>query len=125
MKKIIDIPDDILKELKLLAVKNDTNLKSYIQNLISNHHKYSNITEMAGYGIEDGQSTRFVWNYLIDTYDGIKDESFDLGDFKYDSLIHFLEDVRDTCGFAVDSLRLDQESKHYDKDYEEKINNQN
>tara|TARA_R110000787_G_scaffold44892_4_gene109772 strand:- start:924 stop:1277 length:354 start_codon:yes stop_codon:yes gene_type:complete len=116
MKKIIDIPDEIVKELKLLAIKDDTDLKNYIQNLISMHHKYSNITEMAGYGIEDGQSTRFVWNYLIDTYDGIKDETFDL-DFKYKSLVHFLEDVRDTCAFAVDSLKLDDE-------YEPKINNQ-
>lgn len=120
MKKIIDIPDEILQELKLLAVKNDTNLKSYIQDLISKHHKYSNITEMAGYGIEDGQSTRFVWNYLVDTYEGIKDETFDM-DFKYDSLVQFLDDVKDTCQLIVHSMKVDEESEFYDQEYAKSV----
>jgi len=37
MRKLIDIPDDILKPLKILAVKKDTNLKNYIQNVLVNH----------------------------------------------------------------------------------------
>ena len=31
MKKIIDIPENILKELKILAVKNNQSLKAYIE----------------------------------------------------------------------------------------------
>jgi|TARA_R110000822_G_scaffold80191_2_gene191232 hypothetical protein len=122
MKKIIDIPNEIVKELKILAVKDDTDLKNYIQNLISMHHKYSNITEMAGYGIEDGQSTRFVWNYLVDTYEGIKGETFDHDDFKYDSLVHFLEDVKETCAGIIFSMKMDPESEYYDEEYEKQIN---
>ena len=34
MKKLIDIPDSIVKDLKILAVKNDKDLKNYIQDLI-------------------------------------------------------------------------------------------
>jgi hypothetical protein len=37
MRKLIDIPDEILKPLKILAVKKDTNLKNYIQNVLVNH----------------------------------------------------------------------------------------
>ena len=31
MKKIIDIPEDILQDLKILAVKSDKDLKNFIQ----------------------------------------------------------------------------------------------
>ena len=37
MRKLIDIPDEILKPLKILDVKKDTNLKNYIQNVLVNH----------------------------------------------------------------------------------------
>jgi hypothetical protein len=32
MKKIIDIPEEILQELKILAVKENKDLKNFIQN---------------------------------------------------------------------------------------------
>jgi len=112
MKKIIEIPDNIVKELKILAVKNDTNLKKYIQDLVSRHHELSNITEMASYAIEDGQSMRFIWNYLVETYQGIKDEKFDYGDFKFNSLIEFLEYVKLTCDEII--LSIKDEMKEYE-----------
>ena len=37
MRKLIDIPESIVKELKILAIENDTNLKNYIENLLMEH----------------------------------------------------------------------------------------
>ena len=105
MKKIIDIPDEIVKELKIMAVKNDTDLKNYIQNLISKHYEFSNITEMASYAIEDGQSFRFIHNYLIQTYQGIEDETFDYGDLKFESITDFFEYVKNVCEAAIQSIK--------------------
>ena len=34
MKKLIDIPDEILKDLKKLAIDADLNLKKYIEKLL-------------------------------------------------------------------------------------------
>lgn len=36
-RKLIDLPDEILKKLKILAALNDTNSKAYIETLIVNH----------------------------------------------------------------------------------------
>lgn len=44
MRKLIDIPQEIIKPLKILAVKNDKDLKNYIQDLLSEHVKNSNVT---------------------------------------------------------------------------------
>jgi hypothetical protein len=38
MRKLIDIPDEIVKDLKRLALEADTNLKAYIENLVIEHH---------------------------------------------------------------------------------------
>lgn len=37
MRKLIDIPDEILKPLKIMAVEEDTNLKNYIQDILVCH----------------------------------------------------------------------------------------
>jgi hypothetical protein len=37
MRKLIDIPDEILKPLKILAIKEDTDLKNYIQDILVCH----------------------------------------------------------------------------------------
>jgi len=34
MRKLIDIPEEIVKPLKILAIKNNTDLKNYIQGLL-------------------------------------------------------------------------------------------
>ena len=34
MRKLIDIPEEIVKPLKILAIENDTDLKNHIQNLL-------------------------------------------------------------------------------------------
>lgn len=39
MRKLIDIPDELVKDLKILAVHADKNVKTYIQNLIIEHIK--------------------------------------------------------------------------------------
>lgn len=39
MRKNIDIPDDIVKDLKKMAVDADKDLKNYIQDLLVQHVK--------------------------------------------------------------------------------------
>ena len=39
MRKLIDIPDEVAKELNVQAAKEGTNLKNYLENLIINHSK--------------------------------------------------------------------------------------
>jgi|TARA_B100000767_G_C19421078_1_gene391995 hypothetical protein len=41
MKKLIDIPDEIVKPLKIMAVNNDRDLKNYIQDVLISHVKES------------------------------------------------------------------------------------
>lgn len=39
-RKLIDLPDEVLKKLKILAALNDTNSKAYIESLVIKHvHK--------------------------------------------------------------------------------------
>ena len=37
MRKLIDIPEEIVKSLKILAIENNTDLKNYIQDLLIAH----------------------------------------------------------------------------------------
>ena len=37
MKKLIDIPDEIVKPLKIMAIKQDRDLKNYIQDILIDH----------------------------------------------------------------------------------------
>ena len=39
MRKLIEIPDEILIPLKVLAIKEDTDLKNYIQDILVYHVK--------------------------------------------------------------------------------------
>ena len=39
MRKLIDIPEEIVKPLKILAINSDTDLKNYIQDLLRDHVK--------------------------------------------------------------------------------------
>jgi hypothetical protein len=41
MRKLIDIPDEILKDLKKLAIDGDLDLKNYIEKLLVEHVKNS------------------------------------------------------------------------------------
>lgn len=41
MKKIIDIPDEIFKPIKIMAVEGNRDLKNYIQDLLVNHIRKS------------------------------------------------------------------------------------
>ena len=105
MKKLIDIPDSIVRELKVLAAKNDTDLKNYIQDLITRQYEFTHKTEMACYGIGDGQSMRFIYNYLFETYEGLKNEKFDFGKIEFQSPIEFAEIVKDACDLIIDSTK--------------------
>lgn len=111
MKKLIDIPDEIVKELKLIAVKNDTDLKNYIQDLILRQYDFTKKTEMAIAGINDGQAMRFIWNYLSSTYNGLKDTTFEVDEFKFQDETDFFKYVIYVCESAVDSLKNNQEDE--------------
>tara|TARA_B100000768_G_scaffold168219_1_gene172934 strand:- start:1734 stop:1859 length:126 start_codon:yes stop_codon:yes gene_type:complete len=37
MKKLIDIPDEIVKPLKIMALNKDLDLKNYIQDILIRH----------------------------------------------------------------------------------------
>ena len=37
MRKLIDVPDEILNPLKILAIKEETDLKNYIQDILVYH----------------------------------------------------------------------------------------
>jgi hypothetical protein len=110
MRKLIDIPDEIVKELKLIAVKNDTDLKNYIQDLILDQYQFTKKTEMAIEGIQDGQAMRFIWNYLRNTYEGIKDNVFQHDEeFKFKDELDFFEYVKYVCECVIQSIKNDEE----------------
>jgi hypothetical protein len=111
MKKIIDIPDEIVKELKIIAVKNDSDLKNYIQDLILRQYEFTKKTEMAIEGIQDGQAMRFIWNYLSNTYEGIKDNVFQHDEeFKFKDELDFFEYVMYVCECVIQSIKNDEEN---------------
>lgn len=41
MRKLIDIPDNIVKDLKILSIEADKDLKNYIQDLLIDHVEHS------------------------------------------------------------------------------------
>lgn len=43
MRKLIDIPDPVAKDLKLLAVLADKDLKNYIQDVLIEHAKKNKV----------------------------------------------------------------------------------
>lgn len=108
MKKIIDIPDEIVKELKILAIKNDSNLKNYIEELVSNHYQFSNITELADYAQKDGQAVRSIWNYLVQTYNGLENHKFGFDETSFRDLTEFLQFVKYVCDWAINSIKIDE-----------------
>lgn len=43
MKKLIDIDDSVVKDLKRLALEDDKDLKKYIQDLLTKHAKTTKV----------------------------------------------------------------------------------
>lgn len=107
MKKIIDIPDEIVKELKIVAVKNDTDLKNYIQDLILNQYQITKVTEMAQNAMLDGQSTRFIWNYLSETFESLKVAQMYVDKVKFETIESFVEHVKYVCEIMLESLKTE------------------
>ena len=74
MKKLIDIPDEYIKELKVIAAKSDSrSLKSFIENEINSivtNEKiiYASLSDIA---VKDGQFERFTMNLLRSLFDEI------------------------------------------------------
>jgi len=72
MRKLIDIPQDSVKDLKILAIKDDESFKSYIEKIIIAHlDGHNRFTELTRTIINDGQDIRAIINYLADTYENI------------------------------------------------------
>lgn len=42
-RKLIDLPDEVLKKLRILAALNESNAKAYIENLVINHVRKTKI----------------------------------------------------------------------------------
>ena len=111
MKKLIDIPDEIVKELKIIAVKNDSDLKNYIQDLILRQYEFTKVTEMAIEGIQDGQQVRFIWNYLLNTYEGLKDQTFTVDERAFKDETDFFETVKMVCEMVIESIKTSKEDE--------------
>ena len=60
-------------------------------------------TEMANYIIDDGQSIRGVFNYLSQTFDGIKD--VELFDGKFKTREEFYGFVKEVCDMMLEANR--------------------
>lgn len=52
MRKLIDIPDDLVKDLRILAAYSDKNVKTYLQDLIIQHIQNSKSHHLKGKSIE-------------------------------------------------------------------------
>tara|TARA_R110000782_G_scaffold20803_1_gene56409 strand:- start:249 stop:593 length:345 start_codon:yes stop_codon:yes gene_type:complete len=106
MKKLIDIPDSMVKEIKVLAAQSDKAVKHYLEDAILKEVQQGNYNELANYVIRDGQDVRPFWNYLALTFEALKDHTFnDLypeHSFKLDEYVPFLEHVKGTIDWMID-----------------------
>ena len=109
MKKLIDLPDEIVKDLKVMAVENDSSFKAFIENLILRHHEFSKNTELTNITIEDGQPVRAFINYFADTYKGIKGHFFNFDQYAFTNYIEFLEHIKSSAEFAIQMVLSDDE----------------
>lgn len=104
MKKIIEIDDSIVKQLKLLAVNNDKSFKGYLESLIKSHHENTLKLELAKRASNDGQSFRFILYMLLDIYEAIKGVEFNYGEGKIESITDFLDLVEEACSYRKDEM---------------------
>ena len=116
MKKLIDIPDKLLKELKILAAKNDTNLKNYIERVVYEDYQISKREALTIEAIEDGQLFRFVDNNLIDLFCSIDKLPFSFNDEKIEGEIDFYNFVIEICKWRIEIIKTDMEENP--EDYE-------
>ena len=79
MKKLIDIPDSMVKEIKVLAAQSDKAVKHYLEDAILKEVQQGNYNELANYVIRDGQDVRPFWNYFYQTFKALKGHKFKNG----------------------------------------------
>lgn len=92
MKKLIDIPDNSIKSLKILAINEDVSFKYYLQDVLLKHSdKHDGITELARELIADDQPNRAILNYLSKSY-------YKLYEFDIDDINH-VESLKDKASF--------------------------
>jgi hypothetical protein len=102
MKKLIDIPDEIVKNLKIEAVKNDESFKAYLEQVIINSSEFSKVTEMAMYALDDRQAIRPFWNYIANTFDGLKDKEWNNEEgLKFTDRIEFYTFLKQTLEWMI------------------------
>jgi hypothetical protein len=90
MKKLIDIPDSISKELKKMAIDKGDSIKSIIETFLIDGFKLNKSTELAIEINDDEQIIRALTNYLSSTHNFLNKDL----DLSYDS---FLKIVKDVC----------------------------
>jgi predicted DNA-binding protein len=98
MRKLIDIPDEIVEDLKVSAVKNKKSFKKYLEALIE--QEVNEVETLSDAIKNDDQLIRSIGNYLIETYEEVKDINtiwLDKGGAGFNSKKDFLNTVIWIC----------------------------
>ena len=114
MRKLIDIPDSMVKEIKVLAAQSDKAVKHYLEDAILKEVQQGNYNELANYVIRDGQEVRPFFNYFALTFESLKDHTFNAMypkyTFKLDKYIPFLEHLKGTIEWMIE-IQKEQENE--------------
>jgi len=111
MKKLIDIPDESIKGLKILAVNDNTSFKAYLQDVLVKHSdSHDGITELARELIGDEQSVRAILNYLSKSYYKLYEFDIDGIDHveKLKDKKHFYNTIIDCCNHELEIIKEDE-----------------
>jgi len=114
MRKIIEIKNSKVNELKKLAIDNNKSFKKYLEDLIENHYEANNTTELAERMFIDGQPGRSIIYYFDDTFKAIKFKKFPYGE-KFETFKQFIQ-------YASDVLKQQAEliTKYENTDFSKK-----
>lgn len=109
MKKLIDIPDEIVASLKIEAVKDGESFKSYLEQVIVNNFEFTKSTEMALYALNDKQAIRPFWNYISMTFDSLQNREWENEEgIIFNNRIEFYEFLKDTLDFMIQIAREEE-----------------
>lgn len=74
MKKLIDIPEESVKPLKILALENDSSFKSYLEDIIVHRADLdNNFNDLSRNLVNDQQPERAILHYLASCNENIKE----------------------------------------------------
>ena len=108
MRKLIDIPDSMVKEIKVLAAQSDKAVKHYLEDAILKEVQQGNYNELANYVIRDGQDVRPFWNYFYQTFKALKGHKY-WGEDEIKEYVPFLEHLKGTIEWMIQSQSEQEE----------------